>query len=576
MFAMAVLQGAVFLQHGKFGSPSEYPVPIIIGAILGLTIALIEHIFRASYNRLETELAEKERLYDTLKLSEERFLLATKRSFVWDWDIETDALYMSPGFAESLGYSPEELKAEMNGTTGNLLHPDDKERYYRKLQAHLSEPTKGYINEHRFRTKSGQHKWFIAIGQSVVDETGRAIRFNGTTSDISERIDLEAKLSQVQKMDAIGTLTGGIAHDFNNLLAIIMGNLELLNDDISDSEHKQLVKNGVDAAQRGAELTRNMLSFARKSRLEPSVIDLNNLVLNLKSWTGRTLPATIEIKTSLRSDLWPIEVDRSSAESGLLNLILNARDAMSEGGTLTIETSNVHVDEDYTELRGEDVAPGRYVLLAVSDTGQGIDADNLKAIFEPFFTTKPVGSGSGLGLSMLEGFMRQSGGTVRVYSKVGIGTTFKLYFPASVHVEVRDKPQNFTTPKRNANVRSTILLVDDNIQALTAYRNMLMKAGYHVVAAVSGDEAYEKFIENPSVDLLLTDIVMPGELQGITLANSLRKIKPNLRVIYMSGYAAEATVHGDGLEQRDIRLMKPFGRTDLLRVIEKALPAHVE
>ncbi|GHA58483.1 hypothetical protein GCM10008927_25150 [Amylibacter ulvae] len=520
---------------------------------------------------MHLELEEKEKLYDILKLSEERFLLATKRSFVWDWDIDSDALYMSPGFAESLGYSSDELKQAMNGTTTNLLHPDDKEQYHRKLKAHLADPSVGYINEHRFRTKSGRYKWFLAIGQSVVDETGRAIRFNGTTSDISERIDLEAKLNQTQKMEAIGTLTGGIAHDFNNLLAIIMGNLELLKDEVNNPEHKQLIQNGMEASQRGAELTRNMLSFARKSRLEPAVIELNQLILNLKSWTGRTLSAAIEIETSLLAGLWPIEADRSSTESGLLNLILNARDAMPNGGKLTIETSNVRVDDDYVELRGEEIAPGRYVLLAVSDTGQGIETENLEAIFEPFFTTKAVGSGSGLGLSMLEGFMRQSGGTVRVYSELDVGTTFKLYFPACERAEVVEKTTNTTSPKRNVDDRPTILMVDDNIQALTAYRSMLMKAGFHIVDAVSGDEAYAKFVENPAVDLLLTDIVMPGELQGTTLSKELRKTKPDLPVIYMSGYAAEATVHGNGLRATDIRLMKPFGRTDLLRAINKAL-----
>ncbi|WP_133117354.1 PAS domain-containing hybrid sensor histidine kinase/response regulator [Paramylibacter kogurei] len=568
---MAVLQCAVFLQHGKFGSPAEFPVPIVVGIVIGLVIAFVEHNVRASHNRLHMELAEKEKLYDTLKLSEERFLLATTRSFVWDWDIDKDTLYLSPGFAESLGYSDAELKLAMNGTTANLVHPDDIERYRQKLQAHLSNPSVGYINEHRFRTKSGQYKWFLAIGQSVVDETGRAIRFNGTTSDVSDRIDLEAKLNQIQKMEAIGTLTGGIAHDFNNLLAIIMGNLELLNDEIKDPDHKQLIKNGMDATQRGAELTRNMLSFARKSRLEPSVIDLNQLILNLKSWTERTLPATIKIETSLLAGLWPVDVDRSSTESGLLNLILNARDAMPKGGNLTIETSNVRVDEDYIEQRGEEIAPGRYVLLAVSDTGQGIAAENLENIFEPFFTTKPVGSGSGLGLSMLVGFMRQSGGTVRVYSELDVGTTFKLYFPACEHTEIVKTPSASISPKRKSDDRSTILLVDDNIQALTAYRSMLMKAGFDVVDAISGDDAYAKFMENPSVDLLLTDIVMPGDLQGTTLSNALRKIKPDLRVIYISGYAAEATVHGNGLRAKDIRLMKPFGQTDLLRAINKAL-----
>ena len=314
-----------------------------------------------------------------------------------------------------------------------------------------------------------------------------------------------------------------------------------------------------------------MLSFARKAPLEPSTVDLNQLVRNMKNWIERTLPSTIEVETSFLAGLWPVEIDASSAESGLLNLILNARDAMPDGGRLTIETSNVRIDEHYADLRGDAVEPGRYVLLAVSDTGEGISPENMAKIFEPFFTTKPVGAGSGLGLSMLEGFMKQSGGTVRVYSEPGVGTTFKLYFSASVDTietpkEIPERAQDSGTSKR-----ATILLVEDNLDVLEAIRKALAISGYHVVAAASGDEARKIFDQHPGIDLLLTDIVMPGELQGTTLAKALRGLRPELPVVFMSGYASEATVHGNGLRSKDIRLSKPVRRADLLRAVDRAL-----
>lgn len=565
------LQITRFLQYGSLASPIDYPAPAVVGIIAGLLLAIATHISSVTKIRLKTEIDAKEALLNSLKLSEERLSLATKQSSIWDWNILNDDLYLSPGFATSLGYTQAELKEAMKGSTKNLLHPDDVDGYINNLNAHLKNPETVFVNEHRFKTKSGNYRWFLAFGQSVIDENGRAVRFNGTTTDITDRIDLEARLHQTQKMETIGTLTGGVAHDFNNLLTIIMGNLELLDDEVTSPDQKELIRNGIEATLRGAELTRNMLSFARKAPLEPSVIDLNQLVGNLKNWIGRTLPSTIDVETSFLAGLWPVEVDPSSTESGLLNLILNARDAMPQGGKLTIETSNVRIDDDYVELRGEEIHPGRYVLLAVSDTGGGIPPENLDNIFVPFFSTKPDGASSGLGLSMLEGFMRQSGGTIRVYSEQEVGTTFKLYFPATERTDVVRLSSEEPVPHSTLKNRATLLLVDDNIDALSALRITLMKSGFHVLEAASGDEAFKLFKQNRGIDLLLTDIVMPGKLQGTTLAKKLREMDANLKVVFMSGYAAEATVHGNGLRPNDIRLMKPIRRGDLLRAVEKAL-----
>lgn len=385
---------------------------------------------------------------------------------------------------------------------------------------------------------------------------------------IQERDKAETALSRAQRMEAIGNLTGGVAHDFNNLLAIILGNLENLREEKTEAGREKRIEAAIGATLRGAELTKSMLAFARRARLEPKVLDLNDIVLRTKNWAGRTLQATIDVETSLLAGLWQVETDESSTESALLNLILNARDAMPDGGRLTIETANVRIDEEYVEARTEEIEPGRYAMLAVSDTGTGIAKEVQKRIFEPYFTTKAPGEGSGLGLSMIEGFTRQSGGAVRVYSEPGVGSTFKLFFKACTGGP--DKPE---LPKYQADAITrgsvSVFVVEDEPGVLGVLVNTLEKAGYSVRSAISGDEALAKFKDGPAADILLTDIVMPGELQGTSLAKELRKLWPDLPVIFLSGYASEATVHGNGLRAEDIRLMKPVRTADLLNAMEK-------
>ena len=388
-----------------------------------------------------------------------------------------------------------------------------------------------------------------------------------------QREELQAQLAASQRLETIGQLTGGVAHDFNNLLAVILGNLELMQEECTDEELRMMIQPCIDATLRGAELTRNMLSYSRRAPLQPKIMDLNKLVRDTKNWAGRTLPSNVEIETSLLARLWKVKADPVAAESALLNLILNARDAMPLGGRLTIETSNVRVEAGYIDGRHEKLEPGRYVLVAVSDTGHGIADEDLERIFTPFFSTKSVSHGSGLGLPMVMGFMGQSGGTVQVYSEVGIGTTFKLYFPA----ETTDQPA--TAPDHPDEIRQRpqgkrILLAEDEEEVRSVLTAMLQASGYAVQAAQSGDQAKQIFEEDPTYDLLLTDIVMPGRLQGTGLAKELREIRNTLPVVFMSGYASEATVHGNGLRPEDIRLMKPVMRRDLLAAIKGALDAN--
>ncbi len=424
-------------------------------------------------------------------------------------------------------------------------------------------------------TAKGDKKWLQVHASATRFESG-IIQIDSIFLDVSAEVEAQARLateiqvsSQAQKMESIGQLTGGVAHDFNNLLAVIMGNLELLREVLPDTAHRELIDEGIAATLRGADLTRNMLAFARKARLEPRVIDLNKLIGNAKNWMTRTIPANVHVETSLLAGLWQIEADPSSTESALLNLMLNGRDAMAAGGRLTIETANIRIDEAYTDSRQVELRPGRYVMLAVTDTGHGIDPETVAEIFEPFYTTKGPGKGSGLGLSMVQGFMRQSGGTVQVYSEPGVGTTFKLYFKAIECAEMRATP--LATQSASVVETARILIAEDQDSVLQVLTKILEAAGYQIATAPSGDKALELFHRDPDFDLLLTDIVMPGELMGTDLAKALRALNPDLPVVFMSGYASEATVHGNGLRPEDIRLMKPVQRHDILKAIATAL-----
>ena len=377
-------------------------------------------------------------------------------------------------------------------------------------------------------------------------------------------------MRQSQRIEAVGTLTGGVAHDFNNLLAIILGNLELCLEMGRKDDWRDLVQASIHATQRGAGLTKNLLSFSRRAHLEPTRLNLNQNVQNTMAWCTRVLSETIIIETSLQAGLWDVEVDETSIETSIINILLNARDAMPDGGKVTIETANMRIGEEYVSERDEDIDPGRYVMLAISDTGHGIPPDKLEHVFEPFYTDKSVGLGSGLGLSMVHGFVKQSGGAIRIYSEVGVGTTFKLYFKAATQAVVPPKREPHERP-HSPSERTEILIAEDEEEVMRILKRTLEGAGYSVTTATNGDEALDMFNANPGFDLLLTDVVMPGKLQGPALAKAIRLIDPGLPCIFLSGYASEATVHGNGLKPSDIRLMKPVSRVDLLSAVSKAL-----
>jgi signal transduction histidine kinase/ActR/RegA family two-component response regulator len=377
--------------------------------------------------------------------------------------------------------------------------------------------------------------------------------------------ELNVRLRQSQKMEAVGQLTGGVAHDFNNLLTVIIGNSELVADGLRDRPAlRKMVETTVKAAERGAELTSRLLAFSRRQALDPKPSDVNRQIAGMDSMLRRTLGEHIEIELVRGGGLWKAMVDPGQLENAILNLCLNARDAMQKGGRLTIETANAHLDSAYAASQSE-VEPGQYVMIAVSDTGAGMDAATLERAFEPFFTTKDVGKGSGLGLSMVYGFVKQSRGHVRIYSEPGHGTTVKLYIPRADGDEAADAAAASAADAALGSGR--ILLVEDDELVRENAAEQLRSLGYEVVAAGSGREALAVLEKGEAFDLLFTDVVMPGGMNGRELAERALLLRPGLPVLYTSGYTENAIVHHGRLDRGVDLLAKPYRRQDLAAMV---------
>ncbi|WOI55492.1 PAS domain-containing hybrid sensor histidine kinase/response regulator [Palleronia sp. LCG004] len=485
----------------------------------------------------------------------------------WESNLR-DRITWSESTHRLLGVEAEEFDGSRD-YAWELVHPEDRGQLRRAMRKAV-EGDGNFSCVHRMIRPDGKTIIVNDIGEVTYNSIGEVAGFTGTIQDITEIIELEDRLRQAEKVEAIGQLAGGVAHDFNNLLAVILGNLELLIESDKQDDVQRHAKSALEATRKGASLTRSILGFARKSQLHVELTDLNELLRKSNEITSRVLPATISLETALSAGLWSVEVDRDMVDHAILNLIINARDAMPSGGQITIETANIRIDDDYIDSRGEEIEPGRYAMIAVSDTGTGIDPENLRRIFEPFFTTKPPGQGSGVGLAMVMGFMRQSKGTILVYSEVGVGTTFKLYFKTSngtLAPDVLPEERADATGGRGARV----LVVEDEAMVLSTIQETLTKAGFDVVTARSGDEAFSLWGGTSDYDILLTDIVMPGNLQGTHLAKKLREQRPDLPIVFMSGYASEATVHGNGLQSDDGRLTKPVARSELIKTLNATL-----
>ncbi|MET0183275.1 MAG: CHASE3 domain-containing protein [Caulobacterales bacterium] len=395
--------------------------------------------------------------------------------------------------------------------------------------------------------------------------------YAGLVKESAQRQSAEDQVRQMQKMEAIGQLTGGIAHDFNNMLAVITSSLTLMKRRLerNDQNIGQFVDSALDAAQRAATLTSRLLAFARQQPLEPRVVDINKLVSNMSELLLRTLGETISTETVLAGGLWKTHADAGQLENAIINLCVNARDAMPEGGKLTIETANSHLDDSYAARHAE-VPPGQYVLICISDTGMGMQPDIAARAVDPFFTTKPTGRGTGLGLSQVYGYVKQSGGHVKIYSELGQGTTVKIYLPRAHAAVEEENPTPAET--RRGEPTELILVVEDDDRVRQTSVATLRELGYTVIHAANGPEALEKLDAHPGVALLFTDVVMPA-MSGRVLANEAKKRNGALKVLYTTGYTQNAVVH-NGVLDRDAQLiMKPFTLDQLAAKVRDVLDA---
>jgi PAS domain S-box-containing protein len=395
--------------------------------------------------------------------------------------------------------------------------------------------------------------------EQQVEERTRSLRLN------------EEQLRQAQKMEAVGQLTGGVAHDFNNLLQIVCGNLETLQRNLPQEQARlrRAADHAMTGARRAASLTQRLLAFSRKQPLDPKPVDVNSLVGGMSELIHRTLGETIAIETVLSAGLWRVEVDSNQLESTLLNLAVNARDAMVEGGKLTIETANAHIDDNYTSTHIE-VTPGQYVVICVSDTGTGMDEATMQRVFEPFFTTKDPGKGTGLGLSQVYGFVKQSGGHVKLYSEVGEGTTVKVYLPR-YHGPGAIEETILEEALPEGQAEETILVVEDDDDVRTYSVEIFRELGYSVLEAQDGPTALRVLAAAPRVDLLFSDIVLPGGMTGADVAAKSTLLRPALKVLFTTGYARNAIVHHGRLDPGVQLITKPFSFGDLAKKVRDIL-----
>ena len=472
--------------------------------------------------------------------------------------------YVSPQVESILGYTPEEWLAQSKNWS-SIIHPDDVPAVEKAEEASArGEP---FQAEYRARRKDGREVWLNDTGVVVKGNYAHPV-MEGIIVDVTERKLLETQLQQSRKMEAVGRLAGGIAHDFNNLLTIITGYTDLaLSRSSVPLELRADIERIENAAGRAAALVRQLLAFSRKQVLQPKTLDLNAIVLNMDKLLRRLMDDNIEMITKVGEQLGKIKADPAQIEQVIMNLVVNARDAMPKGGRMVLETCNVELDADYA-VDHVTVKPGPYVMLAVSDTGVGMNAETVAHIFEPFYTTKESGRGTGLGLSTVYGIVKQSGGYIWVYSEPGKGSAFKVYLP---RVQDAQEPEPTAVPLSDERGTGTILLVEDEEAVRELIETILSARGYEVIVADSpwqAEEIAQKF--SGDLDLLLTDVVMPGT-SGRELAARIMAKRPNTRVLYMSGYTENVVTSGGLLEEGLAFLQKPFSPASLLQKIREVL-----
>ncbi len=539
--------GTTFPMHLSVGEFKIGEVRYFTGTILDLSAQ------RAAERRFEREQALFQSIFQSLP------------DLIVICDAAGAIRLVNPSFTRVLGLAEPEVLGE--SLSGLLKRAEDGERLLAGDAAPAAQPAKPVTI--RLRRKSGEAFPATIVRTAIVGSSGSRLGQLVLIHDVTVERQQEALLLQAQRMEAVGQLTGGVAHDFNNLLTVILGNLELLEPRLGDALSQSLAGEVREAAEMGARLTDRLLTFARRQRLETQSLNLNEFVLGLTELLRRTIGTPIDLSTALAPDLWATVADPGQVESAVVNLVINARDAMPNGGRLVIETFNATLDPaDAANIPG--MAAGDYVVLSVADTGHGMAPEVREHAFEPFFTTKPAGKGSGLGLATIYGFARQSGGNVTIYSELGQGTTVNLYLPRARQEPVAETAAR-AVQEADAGRGETVLVVedDDRVRRLTARR--LTDLGYRVLQARHGAEALALLGETPGVEIVFSDLVMPGGMSGFDLARQVRERWPEASVVLTSGYSAELMNQAD-IAQLDLKVLrKPYRQSELARVFRAAL-----
>jgi PAS domain S-box-containing protein len=499
-------------------------------------------------------------------------------------DTQGRIISWNPGAQRFKGYEADEILGEH---FSRFYTEEDRRQGVPEAALRTARSTGRFEAEGRRVRKDGSQFLAHVILEAIRDDDGELVGFAKITRDITEQREaqraleeMRQKLFQSQKMEAVGQLTGGVAHDFNNLLTIVMGGLEsigrqipLLADSAAAARIARSRELALEGVRRAATLTSRLLAFARQQPLTPVVVDANKLVSGITEMLRRTLGEAVSLETVLGGGVWSTFIDANQLENALLNLAVNARDAMPNGGRLTIETANAHLDEAYVRGLSEIVAPGQYVLVAVSDTGTGMDAATLEKAAEPFFTTKPIGQGTGLGLSQVYGFIRQSSGHLRLYSEFGEGTTVKLYLPR--YVGPQQGIVGEIGPKAaQALGDESILIVEDDEMLRTYAAEILRELGYRTVEAENAPSALEALAQHPEIDLLFTDVIMPGGFNGRQLADQALAMKPTLKVLFTTGYTRNAIVPQGRLDPGVNVIGKPYSFEQLAMKIRACFDAE--
>jgi PAS domain S-box-containing protein len=520
--------------------------------------------------QLERDLVVRRRAEEDAHASEQRFRDYAETASDWFWETGPDHVftYLSSQFG-AFGLDRDQVigKRRVDAAIDTSAEPERWREHMARLKRH--EPFRKF--EYTGRDRAGRPRYISVNGKPVFAADGRFLGYRGTATDLTKQREAEERLRQSEKMDAIGKLTGGVAHDFNNVLTVITGTIEIIQEGVADRPQLAAIAQLIDeAATRGAEITSQLLTFARRQPLEPCEIDVNDLVAETAKLLRPILGEHIEIERVLAQDAWPALADPSQLSAAIINLAVNARDAMPGGGKLTLQTANAVLDDGHVSDDGE-VTTGEFVMIAVTDTGQGIPADIRDRVFEPFFTTKGVGRGTGLGLSMVYGFALQTGGTVTIDSEEGRGTVVKLHLPRSAGQAVmKAEPVRVSAAPSH---RETILVVEDDALVRGYVIAQLGSLGYKTLVADDGATALALVDQGAQFDLLFTDMIMPGGINGRELADEVLKRRPGTKVLYTSGYTDNTIQHEGHLEPGVNLLRKPYRKADLSRRLREVLGA---